>query len=212
MNGTDGRQQFMIRGRFDDDNDNIDGGLGDDHVRGGIGADKVNGGSGRDLYQTDCDDTGDDHVGDDNVLEDAMNFAATLTSVTGVTGVTGAANYGVSLGDEIATEFEFEGEGAANGNYDVLVDGVNVGQLVVDVSGRGKLKLKSNPDVDEVGLPAGFSNVAAGSTILVQGLMRGTFGAATSGVAGGEWETEGEFTASLAGATSAVGTASYTDR
>ena len=89
----------------------------------------------------------------------------------------------------------------------MLVDGVNVGPLTVDVTGKGKLKLKSNPDVDEVGLPGNFPNVSEGSTILVQGLMQGTFGAAISGVVGGEGVTEGEFAATLTG--DGQGTASY---
>ncbi len=92
----------------------------------------------------------------------------------------------------------------------MLVDGVNVGQLVVNDLGKGKLKLKSDPDVDEVALPANFPNVSDGSTILIQGLLQGTFGAPTSGIAGGEGdETESEFLADLTGATSAKGTAKF---
>ncbi|TXT16572.1 MAG: putative outer membrane adhesin-like protein, partial [Planctomycetota bacterium] len=192
-----------------DDDDDLDGGLGDDHVRGGIGADKVNGGLGRDIHESDDDDIGDDHGGNDDVLEDALTFASTLTPVAGVTGVVGKAEYGVSIGDEIEVEFELEVETATPGTYNVLVDGVNVGQLVVNELGKGKLKLKSDPDVDEVALPANFPNVSEGSKILVQGLMQGTFGAATAGIPGGEDETEAEFLADLTGATSANGTAKF---
>jgi hypothetical protein len=87
---------------------------------------------------------------------------------------------------------------------------MNVGQLVVNDLGKGKLKLKSDPDVDEVALPANFPNVSEGSTILVQGLLQGTFGAAASGIVGGVGdETEAEFLATLTGATSANGSAKF---
>ncbi len=215
MHGGSGNDRLRGDAGDDDvdggnDNDDIDGGLGDDQVRGGVGADRVNGGSGRDIHQGDDDDIGDDHGGNDDVLEDALTFVATLTPVAGVTGVVGAVEYGVSVGDEIEVEFELEVERATPGTYNVLVDGVNVGQLVVNDLGKGKLKLKSDPDVDEVALPANFPNVSEGSTILVQGLLQGTFGAPTSGIAGGDGdESEAEFLADLTGATSATGIAKF---
>lgn len=125
-------------------------------------------------------------------------------SAVPLTNVIGVAEYGVSLGTEI------EVEGAAAGTYNVLVDGVNVGQLTVNELGIGKLKLKSDPDVDEVAIPSNFPNVSEGITILVQGLAQGTFGAAASGVTGGDGdETESEFVAPLVGATSANGEAKF---
>lgn len=137
----------------------------------------MHGGRGREIHEGDDDDIGDDHGGNDDVLEDALTFAATLTPVVGGTGVVDAVEYGISIGDEIEVAFELEVEGATPGTYNVLVDGVNVGQLVGNDLGRGKFKLKSDPDVDEVTLPANFPNASEGSTILVQGLLQGTFGA-----------------------------------
>ena len=133
-----------------------------------------------------------------------------MAPVAGVSGVIGTAEYSVSLGTEIEVEFELEVEGATAGTYDVMVGGVNVGQLIVNQLGKGKLKLESAPDFDEVAIPTNFPNVSEGITIVVPGLMQGIFGAAVAGVTGDDGnEVESEFLAPLSGATSANGEAKF---
>ena len=172
----------------------------------------MRGGSGRDVHKRDDDDVGDDRGSSDDDLEDALTFASTLTRLSGVNSGTGSAEYGLSIDEDIEVEFELEIEGAAAGTYNVLVDGINVGQIVVNNLGRGRIELKSDPDEDELPLPSNFPNVAEGSTILVQGLMQGKFGAPVVGIGGGEGneeETEAAFAAALSGVSAAHGSATF---
>lgn len=67
-----------------------------------------------------------------------------LTPVTGVTG-TADARFRERNG---RMKFDVEIEGALPGTYDLLVGGVVVGQITVDVSGRGSIDFDSIPDTD----------------------------------------------------------------
>lgn len=67
------------------------------------------------------------------------------------------ANLGVTPGEAEAEfeerfgkmEFEVEIEGAAPGTYDLMVDGVDVADIVVDASGRGEVEFESHPSGDD---------------------------------------------------------------
>lgn len=73
-------------------------------------------------------------------------------------------------------EFEVEIEDAAPGApLDVMVDGVLVGQITTDGSGRAELDLSSHPDdADELPLPADFPELSAGSTVTIVDRATGT--------------------------------------
>ncbi len=59
-------------------------------------------------------------------------------------------------------------------SYDVVVNGVTVGQITTDDLGRGFLKLQSGDD-HGTPLPADFPTIEVGSTIQVGELLSGTF-------------------------------------
>ena len=109
----------------DDGDDDIDGGDDDDDIEGGNGNDNCNGGD-----------------GDDSILDTELK--ARLTGATG----TGKAEFEQGFEDDGTPEEEFEVKlkGVPVGTYDVLIDGMNVGQVVVtlddDGSTEGELELE----------------------------------------------------------------------
>lgn len=62
-------------------------------------------------------------------------------------------------------------EGLAPGSYDVAINNVVVGHIVVDSRGRGELEL----DSEDGTLPAGFPHVAIGDVGDIGGVLFGTF-------------------------------------
>ena len=71
-------------------------------------------------------------------------------------------------------EFEVEIEDATpDAVLDVLVAGILVGQVSTDASGNGELALSSDPDADDLPLPADFPEVIDGTDVSV-GTLQGT--------------------------------------
>ncbi|NOX54666.1 MAG: calcium-binding protein, partial [Planctomycetes bacterium] len=78
-------------------------------------------------------------------------------------------------GQQQEQKFEVEIYNATPGNqYNVLVDGVVVGQMTINAQGIGKLEFQTQPEGDELPFPQNFPNVQSGSTVEVQGLANGT--------------------------------------
>ncbi len=79
-------------------------------------------------------------------------------------------------------KFEVEIFDATPANqYNVLVDGINVGSVTVDPSGMGKLEFKTNAEADELPFPNHFPAVQAGTVVPVQGLVTERFSSVPHG-------------------------------
>jgi len=71
-------------------------------------------------------------------------------------------------------EFKVEVEQAQPGVYEVQVDGVAVGEISVDGRGKGRLKLATHPEGDELPIPADFPDIGTGSVISISNGLTGT--------------------------------------
>jgi hypothetical protein len=92
---------------------------------------------------------------------------------TGPGALEGKATYRIQrLGTDVTREFQVKVERApASSLYTVELDGVTLGELEVDASGQGKLKL---PARDSDPFPATFPEVHAGTRLRVGELFDGT--------------------------------------
>lgn len=80
---------------------------------------------------------------------------------------------------KVKNEFSVSVKGAApSTSLDVTIDGVIVGQITTDSSGRGKLKFSSQPHGSEQAFPANFPTINAGSVVSV-GTITGTLATGT---------------------------------
>ena len=118
-------------------------------------------------------ESGDDHGSDDS-SQDHVELRANLA---GETGARGEAEYeSESEHGRVQQQFEVAIENAEAGSiHDVAIDGVVVGQLTVNGSGRGRLRLSSSPEDNDQPLPADFPVVTAQSVITVGSVAAGSF-------------------------------------
>ena len=191
--GNGGHGRDKLRGGDDDDvldggdgQDNIDGGDGNDDIHGGFGDDLLRGGSGDDeLDGDDGDDLldgddGEDHLVDGLEVDTEVAFVTELVSPTG-TDATGKAKFEHSFDGDVEFELEIEVEDLAAGSYDIQVDGVTVGPIVIDAMGMAEVEFSTHPDeLDEIDLPEGFTGIGAGTVVTVSDgattVLEGTFG------------------------------------
>lgn len=193
IRGGSGRD--VIRGGDDaddidsgDGDDDVDGETGDDSLRGGAGGDRIRGGGGDDVLRGgDDDDDLDGNDGNDLIDGDAgddaetggllvdvdATYRATLTTAGSVE--VGEIKFEQSLQGDAEVELEVEIQDVADGTYDIVIDGVTIGQITV-TGGEGKLKFSSRPDdLDELALPAGLPVIAAGTSASITGVASGSF-------------------------------------
>lgn len=162
-------------------NDFADGGNGTDDCHGEAGDDQLKGGNGRDRLNGDggsnlCDrDNGDDDVQNGEECDLDSKFRALLI---GQNSETGRAKFeSENENNSVKTNFELEVHNlAANSSFDIVIDGVTVGQITTDGSGEGEIHYSSNPSGgDEVAYPGNFPTLHSGSTILIGNVLQGTF-------------------------------------
>ncbi len=124
-------------------------------------------------------ETGDDR-GSDDTSHDSLKLSAKLA---GDAGARGEVEYEMeSEHGQLQQKLTIQIEGApANSVHDVTVDGFVVGQVTVDGSGKARLRLDSQPDVNETLLPAGFPDINANSQITVGTIAAGAFGGSEDG-------------------------------
>ncbi|MCI0493245.1 MAG: hypothetical protein L0Z07_09940 [Planctomycetes bacterium] len=162
-----------------EDDDHLEGGRGSDDCHGGSGDDQLKGDQGHDrLDGDDGDDLLDGDDGDD--MEDGIE--ADLDSefkafLAGIGNMSGKAEFEIeNENGQIVTKFELEvAYLAANSTFDVIIDGVTVGQLGTDGLGEGELEFSSIPSGGELPFPAGFPSIHLGSTIQVASSLQGSF-------------------------------------
>lgn len=125
----------------------------------------------RDLLDRDPDEEGERHWRSEMDVE----FEAELV---GTGAAFGHAEFEVERDEDgLQVEFEVEVYGAiGEAPLDVQVDGVLVGQIVVDSRGHGELTFSSDADEsEEAPFPAGFPGIRAGSIVEIGALLHGTF-------------------------------------
>jgi Ca2+-binding RTX toxin-like protein len=170
-----------LRGNSGEDNvhgnrgrDHIYGGTGDDFCDGGEDDDTMRGDDGHDVY----DDHGDDEDGDDNVEDDVDDdhgeggFFVDGDNVELEMSVRADALFAKIKFEQEAEDggperkFRVEVFGAAAGAVlDVVVDGLAVGQVTADATGRGLLLLKDGDG--GLPFPGDFPTIASGVVISV---------------------------------------------
>jgi Ca2+-binding RTX toxin-like protein len=189
--GGSGRDR--VRGGDDDDvlegddgQDDLDGGPGDDIVHGGMGDDLLHGGIGDDdLDGNDGEDLLDGDDGNDHLVgglevDTEMTFVTNLVSPTD-SSANGEVKFEHSLDHDVEIEMEVEVDHVPEGTYDVQVDGLSVGPIVVGAAGNGAVEFSTHPDeVGEVNLPAGFAGIGVGTVITLKDgettILEGVFG------------------------------------
>jgi hypothetical protein len=170
----------------DDGQDDIDGGAGDDVVHGGHGDDMLHGGSGDDVLDGNDGedlldgDEGEDHVHGGLEVDTEVTFVTSLTSPSG-SDATGKVKFEHSLDGDVEIELEVEVEDVAAGSYDVQIDGVSLGPIVVGEGGMAEVEFSTHPDeLGEVDLPEGFAGIGGGTVVTVNDgtttILEGTFG------------------------------------
>ena len=167
LDGQDG-DDFEDGGSGKDD---CHGGLGDDRLKGGTGNDNLDGDDGDDLLDG---DDGKDHLDDGDECDLDTEFKAILS---GVGSQWAKAEYELENEDGLLeTELKIDAKHlAANTVFDVILDGMTVGQLTTDGDGEAELKFSSDPDSDELAFPLGFPSIHDGSTISIGTDLQGSF-------------------------------------
>jgi Ca2+-binding RTX toxin-like protein len=196
--GHGGHGQDRLRGGDDDDvldggdgHDDLDGGNGDDDIHGGHGDDLLHGGSGNDdLDGDDGDDLldgddGEDHFSHGLEVDMEVTFTTELTSPTG-SGATGKMKFERSLDGDAELELKIEVNNVTEelfGNYNIQIDGVSIGQIVIGEGGRAEVEFSTHPDefLTEVKFPTlDFAGIRAGTVVSLNDgtttLLEGTFG------------------------------------
>lgn len=188
-------------------NDLVLGNRGSDQMDGGPGRDRLKGGSSNDLLRGGDDDDflnggrGDDLLdGDDGndtersgmTVDVEYDFTAELSAGA----MTGQAEFELAEDGDVEMEFEVEVEDATPGTYEVAIDGVFIGELIVGEDGEGELEYSTNPDDDgELLLPSNFPTVQAGSVVSITGLASGVFDQEfDTDDDNNDWESEVEMT------------------
>lgn len=175
-----GRGHDLLAGRDGDDwlygqagKDKLRGGRGHDILRGGRHGDDMRGGHGLDDYHYDKDD----HVPEHEKHEHGGKKLETeYKAYMSANGVLGKAEYGEkNKNGMLKKKFEAEVKGAAPGDtFDVVVDGIVVGTIVVGPSGKGKLEYTTHPDSPhDQPFPPGFPAISDGTVVQI-GSMSGT--------------------------------------
>jgi Ca2+-binding RTX toxin-like protein len=160
--------------------DYLDGGNGMDTCRGGLGDDELKGGNGKDLLDGDQGnnlldrDRGKDTTANGIVADLDQELRALMS---GQNNDSARAKYDLKNDDgSLKTEFEVEVHHlAANTTFDIIIDGVTVGQITTDGSGDGELEFSSDPSGGEAPFPAAFPTIEAGSLISIGNVLQGTF-------------------------------------
>jgi hypothetical protein len=109
-----------------------------------------------------------------------MTFTADLVSPDG-SATTGKAKFEQSLDHDVEVELSVEVSDAAEGTYEVQVDGLTLGSISVGASGEAEIEFSTHPDeLDEVDLPMGFAGIGVGTVVTVTDgeaiILEGTFG------------------------------------
>lgn len=161
-------------------NDFADGGNGKDDCHGDAGDDQLKGGNGRDRLNGDggnnlCDrDNGKDDISNGEECDLDSTFRALLTGQNGATGR--AKSESENENNTVKTNFELEVHNlAASSAFDIVIDGVTVGQINTDGSGEGEIHYSSDPSGGEIAYPGNFPTLHSGSTILIGNALQGTF-------------------------------------
>jgi len=108
------------------------------------------------------------------------HLAARLSDPTGASKITGQSEFeSETEHGMIISVFKVNVSNAApNTTLNVKVDGVAIGSIVVDATGRGSLMLATTPLAgSSLPIPANFPALHAGSTITVGDVVTGTFAA-----------------------------------
>lgn len=177
LDGGDG-QDDLDGGDGDDD---IHGGLGDDLLHGGFGNDVLDGGDGDDLLDG---DDGEDHFSHGLEVDMEVTFTTDLTSPTG-SAATGKVKFERSFDGDAEIELKIEVNNITEeffGNYNVQIDGVSIGQLLVDNATMAEVEFSTHPDeLGEVGFPEAFAGIGVGTVVTITDgtsntILEGTFG------------------------------------
>ena len=130
-----------------------------------------------DHHDDDLNNSGnpDDSNGEDSEEEVSEELEAVLR---GETAAQGKAEYEVETEHgQTKAEFSVRVAGAdPEATYDVVVDGVNVGQVTTNEYGNGRLTLEDGDDSHSP-LPPDFPSIQAGSVVTVGSILDGTFAA-----------------------------------
>ncbi len=181
-----GRGNDFVAGRDGDDwlygqsgRDRLRGGRGSDTLRGGRHKDDLRGGRDIDRYYYDHrDDVPDHELREEHYHKKGgqVSEAEYKAYMTGPGGLLGKAEYELKKGSGFQKKkFEAEVKWATPGDsFDVYVDGVLVGTIVVGPNGKGKLEYTTHPDSPhDQPFPAGFPTISDGTTVSI-GSMSGT--------------------------------------
>jgi Ca2+-binding RTX toxin-like protein len=167
--GGDG-DDYMEGGNGKDD---CHGEAGDDQLKGGRGRDRLDGESGNNLLDP---DEGDDDMSNGIEYDLDNEFRAILS---GQNNVSGEAEYEAENENGVLkTKFKVKVEDLApNSSFDIVIDGITVGQIGTNASGNAEIKFSSNPSGGEVPFSGNFPTLHDGSIILVSNVLQGTFAA-----------------------------------
>ena len=185
IEGGDGIDELMgyagadlIFGNSGDDL--IDGGAGNDLCVGGIGDDRLKGGAGRDQLDGDIGnnildpDKGKDLLMNGIQADLDLDSSVTFSFSNGGSGT--AKSQFVNNSGVLIARFQVEVQNCPPlSSLNVYVNNVNVGQIVTDGSGYGKLELATSPTGNEQPFPVGFQGIRPGMTILIDGGLPETF-------------------------------------
>ena len=138
-------------------NDRCSGGIGDDRIKGGAGSDQLNGDDGNNILDR---DKGKDQL--INGIEADLDSDSSVSFVY-ANGGSGTASYQF-VNDNGVLQVEFQVDVQNFPSYATLnvhINNVNVGQIVTDGSGSGKLELSTAPSRQRAGLSSRFSRRSA---------------------------------------------------
>lgn len=146
-------------------NDFCIGGIGDDRLKGGAGNDKLNGELGNNVLDP---DKGKDILTNGIMADIDLDSSVALSFYSGGTGE--AKSQFVNENGVLLARFTVEVKYCPpHSNLNVYVDNVNVGQIVTDTSGNGKLELSTAPSGNEQPFPVGFPGIRPGVEIVIDG-------------------------------------------
>lgn len=117
---------------------------------------------------------------DINVIDSDSVERTVEVPLVGTTDAKGRAEFEVELDDGVLKqEFKIRINNAApNTTFSILIDGVKVGDVLTDASGRGEVKYSTQPGAGEVPFPADFpfATIKVGTVISIDSLVSGQVG------------------------------------
>lgn len=192
MVAGDGLQGDLMYGEDGNDSmqggdgiDVADGGKGDDEIHGGKMSDVLMGGDGNDLIFGDAGrDTifgegGNDVLWASDGLPESEGTKLFLVNLVGNNKESATVKSWSELGSQIRFGLDVQIPKHPSETFPVSINGIDVGQIMTDANGVGRLTFATAPGPGEAAFPANFPKVDANSTVKVGTILSGKFHAGT---------------------------------